>query len=96
MIIDTQSDPTLLPSIIGILILVPESFIIMTKFSRSNKSVHSDRMSLMGLMGTIFASICLAVPFVFFPVPRTFYFPLGNAGVIVTLAVLIIGTTIRW
>lgn len=96
MIIDTQSDPTLLPSIIGILIMVPESFIIMTKFSRSNKAVHSDRLSLLGLMGTIFTSICLAVPFVFFPIPGAFYFPLGNAGVILTLAVLLIGTSIRW
>lgn len=73
-----------------------ESFIILTKFTRSNSVVSGDRFSLMSIMGTIAVSICFAVPFVFFTAPRALHFQLGSVGVILTLSILLVGLCLRW
>jgi len=96
MILNFQSDPTLLPTIIGSCVLMSESFIILTKFTRSSSAVSGDRFSLMSLMGTIAISVCLAVPFVFFTAPRALHYQLGSVGVILALALLAAGLLLRW
>lgn len=96
MLFNFQSDPTLLPTILGSLILMSESFIILTKFTRSNSVVSGDRFSLMSIMGTIAVSICFAAPFVFFTSPKSLHFQLGSSGAILTLSLLLIGMTLRW
>jgi protein-S-isoprenylcysteine O-methyltransferase len=91
-----QSDPTLLPTILGSCILISESFIILTKFTRSNSVVSGDRFSLLSIMGITFVSICLAVPFVFFTAPQALHFQLDSAGVILAFTILAIGMSLRW
>lgn len=91
-----QSDPTLLPTILGCCILISEAFIVLTKFTRSNSVVSGDQFSLLSIMGTIAVSICLAAPFVFFTAPRALHFQLGSVGVILTLSILMIGLALRW
>jgi len=96
MFLNPPDDPVLLPSIVGSLVLMPELFILLTRFTRSRSTVAGDSYSLLSILGTIFVSICLAVPFVFFPVHPVLDYQLGMVGVIATFLILIIGITIRW
>jgi len=61
MFLNPQADPVLLPTIVGSLVLIPEVFILLTKFTRSRATFGGDSYSLLSIMGTIFVSICLAV-----------------------------------
>lgn len=96
MFLNPQADPVLLPTIVGSLVLIPEVFILLTKFTRSRATVGGDSYSLLSIMVTIFFSICLAVPFILFQAPQILHYHLGMVGVLVTFSILIIGILIRW
>jgi protein-S-isoprenylcysteine O-methyltransferase len=96
MFLNPQADPVVLPTIVGCLVLIPEVFIILTRFTRSRSTVPGDSYSLLSILSTIFVSICLAVPFVFFHLHASLYYFLGTAGVLATFLILIVGITIRW
>jgi protein-S-isoprenylcysteine O-methyltransferase Ste14 len=96
MTLDSQINPVIIPSIVGCVVLVPELLLLLTRFSRSRSAIPADRFSLTYVWGTIITGLVVAIPFAYFHVPQRLFFELGESGLILTFAILLVGILLRW
>ena len=95
MTVYTPVNPAIIPSIVGVLIIIPELVLLWTKYARTQAAVVEDRSSLAYLWGVIIASIIVAIPVGYVHFPEALFFELSKTGLIFTLAILLVGMALR-
>lgn len=95
MALAMRPNPVLFSAIIGLIIILPELIIHITKQSQLRSSHRKDRFSLASLWTIILSSIVVAIPFGYYLIPESLYLPLDTWGTVATLTILFVGLFLR-